>query len=296
MAPLNYATLYEQGLKQRFTVGLRFFDLYNSPNNASVKWTGANTVRFPRIDTTGMVDYNRDEITGTQRKVNNDWETKVLEHDRQWKTLIDTMDIDETNMAVSIANFTRVFNDEHKIPEMDKYMASKLYAEFTTFGGVPISTALTITNVLTIFDDLLTEMDDAEVPEEGRILYVTPEVRKLLKQAEQIVRQIPVSNNNGNIDRVVRSLDDVKLVSVPSARMKTAYNFTEGAVPAVGADQINMILIHPQAVISPQKYEIASLAQPSAITDLKYLWNERKYWDVFLFERKVPGVKMHVTA
>ncbi|PGH85774.1 capsid protein [Bacillus thuringiensis] len=296
MAVLNYATNYEKALKQRFTTGLRFSKLYNTSNNATVKWTGANTVRFPRITTTGMVDYNRDTITNATRKVDNDWETKVLEHDRQWKTLIDPMDIDETNLAVSIANFTRVYNDEEKTPEMDKYMASKLYSEFIGYGGLPVTTPLDVTNILSTFDDMMTEMDEAEVPEEGRLLYVTPTTKKLLKQAEDIQRQILVTNNNGKIDRAVRSLDEVEIIAVPSSRMKSAYDFTEGAVPAVGAKQMNMILIHPNTVIAPQKYEFASLAQPSAVTDLKYLWNERKYWDVFLFERRVPGVQMHVDA
>lgn len=295
MAALNYAELYTQALKQRFTIGLRFVDLYNAPANASLRWSNAKTVQIPRIDVNGMVDYNRDVVGGFARNVDNDWETKTLTHDRQWKTLIDPMDIDETNLAVSIANFTSVFNDEQKIPEMDKFMASKLHAEFTGYGGVPVTTGLTTANILSIFDDMMEQMDEAEVPQDGRLLYVTPAIHKMLKQADQIQRQMMVTANNGQVSRAVRTLEEVRIVVVPSDRMKTAYDFTIGAVPAAGAEQINMILIHPQALVSPQKYAIASLDSPSAVTDLKYLWNERSYWDVFLFERRVPGVKMHVT-
>jgi len=148
---------------------------------------------------------------------------------------------------------------------------------------------------LQVYDKFMEEMDEAEVPQEGRILYVTPPVYTMLKNAEQMQRFIQVTSNNGVVNRAVRSLENVQVVSVPSARMKTAYDFTEGAVEDPGADQINMILIHPQAIVAPLKYEFVSLDQPSATTGGKYLYYERSYWDVFVIERKVPGIKFNIT-
>ncbi len=295
MAVLNYAELYLQGLQQKFSKGLYFNELYNTPNNSRIRWVNAKTIQIPRIDVTGMVDTNRDVIGDFARKVDNSWETKTLQHDREFRTLVDPVDIDETNMAVTIANITQVFNDEQKIPEMDKYMASKLYSEYTTLGGTANTDALTIANVLDVFDNLMEKMDEAEVPDEGRILYVTPAVYKLLKNAEKLQRQLEVTNNNESIKRGVRSLDDVTIKRVPSSRMQTVYDFTVGAVPDVGALQINMILVHPLSIISPQKYEFVSLDAPSAKTGGKYLYYERKYWDVFAIERKLPGIEFNIT-
>lgn len=296
MAVLNYAEQYQQGLQQKFSQGLFFNDLYNTPNNARIRWVNAKTIQIPRIDVTGMVDVDRDSIGNFTREVDNSWETKTLQHDREFRTLVDPVDVDETNMAVTIANITRVFNDEQKIPEMDKYMASKLFAEFEAYGGQADTTTLTAQNVLEVFDNLMTEMDEAEVPQEGRILYVTPTVYKMLKNAESIQRQILVTNNNQQVDRGVRSLDEVRLVRVPSARMKTVYDFTRGATEGVGAVQINMILIHPLSIVAPQKYEFVSLDTPSARTGGKYLYYERKYWDVFAIERKVDGIAFNITV
>ena len=39
---------------------------------------------------------------------------------------------------------------------------------------------MTAANILDKFDDMMTAMDEAAVPEEGRILYATPTVKKLL--------------------------------------------------------------------------------------------------------------------
>lgn len=296
MAKPNYATDYQQALQQKFSAGLSFSELYNTPNNQIIKWAGAKTIQIPRITVAGYTDVDRDVVGNFTRRADNDWETKTLTHDREFKTLVDPQDIDETNMALSIANITRVFNDEQMLPEMDKYMASKLYSEFTGAGKTANAVVLTTDTVLTTFDDFMMEMDDAEVPQNGRILYVTPQVNKLLKEAKDIQRKMDVGSNTGDVKRNIYSLDDVTIKVVPSSRMKTAYNFTNGAVPDVAAKQINMILAHPDAVVSPQKYEFVSLDEPKASTGGKYLYYERKYWDVFALQKKIDGIKFNITT
>ncbi|UNP84821.1 capsid protein [Bacillus mycoides] len=296
MAKPNFAQDYQQALQQKFSKGLSFFELYNTPNNQNIKWVNAKTIQIPRITVGGYTDVDRDVVGNYTRRADNDWETRTIVHDREFRTLVDPKDIDETNMALSIANITRVFNDEQKQPEMDKYMTSKLYSEFTTNGKTANTTALTIDNVLSVYDDFMMEMDDAEVPQEGRILYVIPQVNKLLKQAKDIQRSLDVGANNGSLKRSIYSLDDVTIKTVPSSRMKTAYNFTNGAVPDAAAKQINMILVHPAAVITPQQYEFVSLDEPSATTGGKFLYYERKYWDVFAIQKKVDGIKFNIAG
>ena len=50
-------------------------------------------------------------------------------------------------------------------------------------------------------------MDEAGVPEEGRILYVTPSMRKIVKEAEGIQRVMSVTTP-GTINRTVHSIDN----------------------------------------------------------------------------------------
>lgn len=114
---VNYAELYQQALQQRFAQGLSFVELYNTPNNQSIRWVNAKTVQIPRISVGGYTDVDRDVMGNYTRRVDNDYETKTLQHDREFRTLVDPQDVDESNMALSIANITRVFNDEQKIPK-----------------------------------------------------------------------------------------------------------------------------------------------------------------------------------
>jgi hypothetical protein len=293
MAVLNYAQQYQQALQQVFKVDLKFNALYNTPNNSLVKWTSSKTIQVPTISVGGYVDVNRDQVGTMTRRVDNSWTPYNLTHDREFKTLVDPVDVDETNMAVTIANITNVFNREQKIPEMDKYMASRLLSQWVASGGVADTTVLTTANILTQFDAYMEAMDEAEVPTEGRLLYVTPSINTMLKNAQNIQRTLEVSGGANGINRTVRSLDEVTIVVVPSSRMKSLYNFTDGAVVDVAAKTINMILIHPSVLFAPQKYEFVSLDEPTATTGGKYLYYERKYWDIFVISQKKDGIKIN---
>ena len=102
--------------------------------------------------------------------------------------------------------------------------------------------------------------------------------------------------NNEVIERNVSRLDEVKIVSVPSLLMKTDYTFTTGFAAAQGALQINMFLVHPTAVITPEKYEFAGTESPSAHTKGDYLYYEKSYEDVFIINKRIAGIEFNVTA
>ncbi|MNI19913.1 hypothetical protein D3C76_275890 [compost metagenome] len=290
--PYNYVDSFQTVLQQKYAKELTSSGL--TTENAI--WMGAKTIKLPRMDVAGYKDHSR--AGGWNRQaISNDFELKVLQHDRNVEFYVDAMDVDETNQILSAANVTNVFETEQAIPELDKYRYSKLYDEFSTFGGTTDTTALTAANVLQVYDDLMEKMDEASVPESGRLLYVTPHVMKLLKNAEDMQRFIGVQNNNGVIDRAVRRLDDVTLVSVPSDRLKSVYDFTDGAVPGVGAKQINMILVHPSAVLAPVKHSAIYLWEPGSHTNGDgWLYQNRRYTDLFVIQRKVAGVQINVEA
>ena len=294
MPALNYAIQYSQALAQAYPYVLHFAALRSTENDSRYKWTGANTIQIPSLSTTGRTDGDRDSIGTAKRNYDNSWEPKTLSNFRQWSTLVHPMDIDETNQVASIQNITRVFNEEQKFPEMDAYLVSKLYADWLAAGMVADTTEITEDNILFILDGYMEAMDEANVPTAGRILYLTPAIKGMLNRAIERARQY--QNGDGNIKRVVESLDEVKIEKVPSALMKTVYDFTEGYKPGTGAKQIRMLLVHPSAVITPEKYAFAQLDPPSAMTNGKYYYFEESYDDTFLLEKRKAAVKFSIDA
>ncbi|CDC78032.1 major capsid protein [Candidatus Colimorpha enterica] len=294
MEELNYAKVYSDRLAQAFPYTLNFGALYATPNNGRYRFRNGKTIELPVINTTGRTDVDRDSISAPGRNYENMWEEKPLTNQRKWSTLIHPQDIDQTDYAASISNITQVFNNEHKFPEMDAYTVSKIYRDFTALGLQPLKTEVTADNVLSLFDDMMANMTDMCVPVCGRVLYVTPAVMKLLKSSASVSRSLDVRNCGGEVNRTVTVLDGVSVVEVPSSLMKTVYDFTDGWKPAKNAEQIEMLLIHPESVITPVSYEFACLDEPSASTGGKYVYYEESFEDVFILNNRSDGISFVV--
>jgi hypothetical protein len=311
MGAVNYATEYLRALEQAFPYVLNFGALYNTSNNGRFRWVNAKTIEIPSISTTGRVNADRDTVAFAQRNYDNKWETKTLTNERKWSTLVHPMDIDQSNMVATIANITKVFNEEQKFPEMDAYTISRLFHLWTTdvegdsahgayTGKTPDTTVLTAANILGVFDQMMLNMDNARVPVNGRILYVTNEVRSLLKNAQidsnnTLGRSINVETGPNGIDRRINRLDEVQIIGVPAELMKTAYVFTTGWRPADSAGQINMFLVHPGAVITPVSYTFSRLDAPSAMSEGKYVYYEESFEDVFILNKKADALQFNIT-
>lgn len=294
MATVNYAESYERALAQAYPNVLNFGELYNVANNQTYKFVDAKTIHIPSISVTGRKNVNRDAIDGQfQRNVDNDYETKTLSFYREWSTSIDPADVMDTNMVLTIQNATKVFNETQKFPEKDAYTISKIYTDWVTEGKTADTTVLTVDNVLAVFDKLMEDMDEALVPSTGRLLYVTPAVKTLLKQAANITLYKDVAAQ-ANINRVVDRLDEVKLITVPSFLMKTAYDFGTGFAPAAGAKQINLFLVHPSAILTPSKYAFVGMEAPAAGTKGDYIYYEKEYADVFILNNRTGAIAFNI--
>lgn len=296
MAAVNYAEAYEKALAQAYPNVLNFGELYNTSNNSVYKFVDSKTIHIPSISVSGRTNVNRDVMNGQfQRNVDNNYETKTLTFYREWSTSIDPADVLDTNMVLTIQNATKVFNEEQKFPEKDAYTVSKIYADWVAAGKTADTTALDVDSILPTFDSLMEAMDEALVPSTGRLLYVTPAVKTLLKQAANITLYKDVANQ-ANINRVVDRLDEVKLITVPSFLMKTAYTFSTGFTPAGTAKQINMFLVHPSAILTPNKYAFVGMEAPAAGTKGDYIYYEKEYADVFILNNRTGAIAFNIEA
>jgi len=288
----SYATRFEEMLAQKYSKELASSDL----TDQGVSFIGAKTVKIPTAAMGGYKPHDRDG--GFSRGgVTLTHKVKQLDYDRSIEFFVDAMDVDETNQAATAAKLTNVFLEEQAIPELDAYRFSKLYYEYTQASASVDDEALTVNNVLLKFDSFMEALDEAGAPADGRILYVTPRVNSLIKNAIGVYRTFGVQSGAGRIDRAVSSLDNVKIVSVPAGRMRTAYVMTNGFTPDSSAGYINMILLHPSAVIAVQKHSAIYLwpAGQHQKGD-GWLYQNRRYGDLFLIDEKIPGIKMNVTS
>lgn len=288
---LNYAAQYSQELANAYPYLSYFGEVWGAPNNAKYRPSldNAKTVFIPSMSVSGAKATNRNSINGQfSRNFNNSYEAKTLQMDREWDTIVDPLDITETNEVATIANITKTFNEFQKIPEMDCYAASKLAGFADAFGGVD-STSLSAANILATWDNYLAYMTDQRVNRDRLYVHVTPGTYKLLKQAAGITRFLESNMGIQNVDRNIAKLDGVTIIETPSDMMMDAYDFTDGWVAASGAHQINMLFVDPLALIAPVVYDTSMLTPPSAATKGKYVYYERYYYDVFSLLQRQAG-------
>ena len=294
IANVNYAAEYSRALAQQYPY-LSYFAALLAANNSNKYKSGmGKTMYIPTITVNGARAVNRNSIDGNfQRNWENQWQAVELQMDREWDTLVDPMDIDETAGVAAIANITRAFVEQQKVPEMDAFIASKLASFASAFGGVSTQ-SLTSATILTEWDNALAYMTNQRVNRDRVVAYMTPATYKLLKQATGMTRFIEVTSGIRDVDRNIARLDGVTVIEVPDDMMKTVYDFTQGwAVDTTYAQQINFLLVDPEAVAFPVKYETAMVSAPTAQSKGKYLYYERYYYGGFVLDQRQAGVYAH---
>ena len=296
MAVVEYATIFSNVLRELYAQDSKSYDLFQS--NLDLQLFNGKYIKVPTLSVSGYKDHTRGSSFNAGSFTQN-YETKSLDHDRDIEFIVDPMDVDESNLTASVANIQKRFDTTQAIPELDAYTFSKIYTEFVRVGGTVSTTALTAANVLSTLDADMQAMEDAGVPLDRVILYCTSAVKKLIKESSEVTRMLSAADGNG-IDRRFKTIDDIqKIVTVPSNRFKTAFNFSNGFTPATTAKQINYILIDPEAQVSRNKYSYIKVFTPGhdSRTADNYLYQNRRYNGTFAIDELMPtGCKINADA
>lgn len=295
-AAINYAAEYGKALANAYPYLSYFPEVWGSPNSTLYRPGQGKTIYVPSMEVSGATAVDRDTITGTfNRNFNNEYQALTMAMDREWSTLVDPMDIVQTNEVVTIANITKTFNEFQKVPEMDAYASEKLAFYANGFGGV-VSTSLTADNILGQWDAALAYMIDQRIPVDRIVCKMTPAAYVLLKSAAGVTRFVSIDGSALGINRNVASLDGVKITQVPKDMMKTAYTFTTGWVVTGGATQVNFILFDPMALVAPVIYDTSMMTAPTAQSKGKWLYYERYYYDIFSLNKRQAGFYANMTG
>lgn len=300
---INYADKYQEAVIDGFYPNVLYSSaLWQSPSNKTINFLDAKHIKVPRLSIlSGRQDRERRTITQPAANYSLDYDVYELTNERYWSTLVDPSDVDESNQLLSIANITRQYNLDSKMPEKDREMFSKLFSQrqaVNTAEGLDQnagihSESLDAANVLHAYDQMMRNFDRARIPVQGRILYVDTGTYYMLKEAEAVNRTIIVGDPQ-NINRSVRSLDEVTVVAVPEDLFQTKFDFTNGSKTVTDAKQIKMMLIYNGVQISPEKYDFVGLDAPAAANSGNWLYYEQSYDDVLLLKPKFRGVEFFI--
>lgn len=157
--------------------------------NKDFDWTGAHSIKVYKVSTSAMNDYDRPGANTANRSrfgpvsgLDATTEEMTLKKDRSFTFAIDKLDTDETLGQLQAASALERQLREVVIPEVDTYT----YGVMCEKAGIkPNALALTAANICGQIFKGNTALDNAEVPETGRIITVTPDTYLLMKQSKR---------------------------------------------------------------------------------------------------------------
>lgn len=275
-------------------------------NAGQVKYDGGDTVHIPEISMQGLAKYDRDEGFN-QGSVTLKFNPYKMTQDRGRTFQLDSMDVNETNFVATAGTVMGEFQRTQVIPEIDAYRYSKIAALATAENKVTTGFTPAVATILEKLEAEITEIQDVVGEDEGLIVVMSTKLRTILNNADKFNRYLNVAEfKNGSINTTVKSFNDIPILGVPSARMKTAYVFNDGKTANqqaggfkadTAAKDINWIIMPQRAPIAVSKTDKVRVFTPD-INQKADAWkiDYRKYHDLWIPKNRFAAIRVNTGA
>lgn len=275
-------------------------------NAGQVKYDGGDTVHIPEISMQGLAKYDRDEGFN-QGSVTLKFNPYKMTQDRGRTFQLDSMDVNETNFVATAGTVMGEFQRTQVIPEIDSYRYSKIAALATAENKVTTGFTPAVATILEKLEAEITEIQDVVGEDEGLIIVMSTKLRTILNNADKFNRYLNVAEfKNGSVNTTVKSFNDIPILGVPSARMKTAYVFNDGKTANqqaggfkadTGAKDINWIIMPQRAPIAVSKTDKVRVFTPE-LNQKADAWkiDYRKYHDLWIPKNRFAAIRVNTSA
>ena len=257
----------------------------------------ANELIIPMLSMQGLGDYSRNSgyVDGDVTLTN---ETIKCNFDRGRMFTVDAMDDLET-AGIAFGRLAGEFIRTKVVPEIDAFRFACYAGKpgISKAGAASLSTGEAVLKAIRAAND---KMDEDEVPQEGRYLYITPTLMGMIQDLDTTKSREVLQNF-------------AKTVKVPQTRFYTAIQQKsgkmtgdgEGAVDetaggygkAADAKEINFLIIHKPAVIQFPKHVAPKIISPEQNqTADAYKFGYRNVGIADIYQNKLAGVYLHHKA
>ena len=177
----------------------------------------AREIMIPKISVSGLGDYTRDQGYRTG-SINLEFQTRQMNYDRGIKITADVMDVAESGIEDCFFEAGAELQRCHVAPEADAFT----FSQIASHEGIGYSTddfgSATATDVLAKLRDVTSLMDEHQVTEGTRYLFITPTLKGVLDDYSYA--------NPTRSNRVLERFN--RIVEVPQSRFYTAIDLLSG--------------------------------------------------------------------
>ena len=247
----------------------------------------ANELIIPKMSMDGLGDYSKSAgyVNGDVTLTN---ETVACNFDRGRMFTIDSMDNIET-AGVAFGRLAGEFIRTKVVPEVDAFRFA-CYAGASNISTTTAANLATGAAVIAAIAAAADGMDNDEVPQSERYLFITPTLLGL-------VRDLDTTKSKAVLDQFAG------VIKVPQTRFYTAIDQLDGTTSqeeaggyakASGAKNINFMIIHKPAVIQFEKHVVPKIVSPEqnqSADAWKFGYRNVAIADVY--DNKVKGIYLH---
>ena len=250
----------------------------------------ANELLIPKMSMDGLGDYSRG-AGYVQGDVTLEMETVKCNFDRGRMFTVDSMDNIET-AGVAFGRLAGEFIRTKVVPELDAFR----FASYAGLSGISTTTGAALStgaDVIAAIAAAADGMDNDEVPQSERYLFITPTLLGL-------VRDMQTNQSRAVLDQFAG------VVKVPQSRFYTAIDQLDGKTSgeeaggytkATSAKNINFMIIHKPAVIQFEKHVVPKIVTPEQNQDADaWKFGYRNVSIADGYESKVKGIYLHKNA
>ena len=275
---INYASRFESMALEAFSLN----SVTEGVFSAKYSWDGVKTVNVFTNETVALGAYTRTAGYGTPTFIGNTYDTLTVAQDIGFSAIIDKLDMESTEGTMRAAAWLGEQTRQRIVPTLDKYRFLALYTACPS-GQISASAAITSANAYSTFLTAQGVLDEALIPEVGRVAFCTPAYLNSAKVDTNFVLASDLAQDQVKFRGQVGEIDGVPIIKVPTAIM----NATD--------HHMDFILVHKDAVAAPVKltdtqvYETVPGYSGSEI-------DARIVHDLFLLDTLNNGIYIHVHA
>ena len=291
---IAYISAYLKKLDEVFKATSKTTVLDAKPGAIKPDEMNANSIYISTLALTGLGTYSRSTGYPSGGAVTIAWNQHTFSQERGQLFKVDTQDLREALM--DIAKIGTEFERVCVAPEIDAYR----FDAIEDVCSIDTNADLDYDNTIAAIDEGIKTLDDAEVPEENRLLFVSNAVYKNMKESGEFTYVRVVDNVGGRtISREIEQYDGMRVIKVPSARFYSDFTFsaTDGFSATSGGYALNFVIAHEPSILGVKKHVKPKIIPPEYVSDGDfYVFGYRIYHDLFVPTNKLSAVYIHAVA
>lgn len=274
----NYASKYTNQIDEVFRINSVTDIVVNK--GIRLDYNGVNAVTIYGVSTPSETNYTRSGSNrfGALVELDTTKQTFTLSQDKAFTYTIDRGNYNDSMMVTEAGSTLQRTIEVVCVPNTDIYRLAAL-STYAVNASQSTTVALTSSNVFVQILARQATLDDAKVPADGRVMFVTPATYALIKQDANFIKASDMAQ--GMLKKgVVGEVDGLTVVKVPTSYLVANAGF---------------MIVHNTVLVAPHKFDTFRILKEVQGID-GWVVEGRRYYDAFIPTNHGVGIALHKIA